>query len=146
MKFLNRRNKIRYVKEPPIILSDAYYSTDEIMVGRWIDGKPLYRKVIEFPNEGFVTGGNIYSHGINDIDKVVDFDLGMYSLTSGEYCKNRMSLSNYDNNNSYVAGKFWMNATACSRTRVSFDLGADWTPGGVYAYPMFRLTVLYTKI
>lgn len=146
MKLLNRRNKIRYEKEPPTLLSDVNYSTDEIVVGRWIDGKPLYRKVIEFPNEGFIAGNNIFNHGINNIDKVVDFDLGMYSLTSGEYCKNRMSLSNYVDNNSYVAGKFWMNAAACTRARVSFDLGTDWIPDGPYAYPMFRLTVLYTKI
>lgn len=44
-----------------------YYSTDEKVIGRWIDGKPLYQKVITFT----ITAPNnwtVYNHGIANID------------------------------------------------------------------------------
>ena len=49
----------------------ATYSTNEKVVGTWIDGKPIYRKVIDFgnlPNTGFKT----IEHNINDIDTVIN--------------------------------------------------------------------------
>lgn len=52
---------------PPELLEK--YSTDEIVVGTWIDGKPLYRKVIDFgvlPNN---TTKSV-SHNILNIDYI----------------------------------------------------------------------------
>lgn len=53
------------------VAKNAIYSTDEIVVGRWINGKPLYRKV-------FITNNNIqadqtyeFSHGIINADLVM---------------------------------------------------------------------------
>lgn len=46
------------------------YSTDEKVIGKWVNNKPLYRKVIyisSFPNQ---TTGN-YAHNINNLDFVV---------------------------------------------------------------------------
>ena len=43
------------------------YSTDEIVVGTWIDGKPIYRKVINFgslPNANFKN----VAHGIENFE------------------------------------------------------------------------------
>lgn len=48
------------------------YSTSEIRIGTWIDGKPLYRKVVNYgplPNNDAVS----VEHGISDIDKIVNF-------------------------------------------------------------------------
>lgn len=47
------------------------YSTNEQRIGTWIDGKPLYRKVINFgalPN----TTSKSVAHGISNIDYIVD--------------------------------------------------------------------------
>ena len=69
------------------------YSTDEIVVGTWIDGKPLYRKVVDlgtFPNNAEKT----VAHNIANIDvitKIYTFgrlsngltiSLGYYDVTA----------------------------------------------------------------
>ena len=48
------------------------YSTEEQVVGRWIDGKPLYRKVIEKTN----TQGSTITipHNILNIDKIISYN------------------------------------------------------------------------
>ena len=46
------------------------YSTDEIVVGKWIDGKPIYRKVIDcgaMPN----TGDKNVNHNIKNVSTFV---------------------------------------------------------------------------
>ena len=47
-------------------LGKEVYSTDETVIGTWIDGKPIYRKVIDF---GALPNANTKSvaHNINDI-------------------------------------------------------------------------------
>lgn len=45
-----------------------YYSTTEQIVGKWIDGKPLYRKVINFGTLPNNTTKNV-AHGISNVDK-----------------------------------------------------------------------------
>lgn len=49
--------------------SSDIYSTDEIVVGTWIDGKPLYRKVSEL-EPTFIKGTNYFSTGINNADAI----------------------------------------------------------------------------
>lgn len=59
----------------PDILANKFsradlYSTDEKMIGRWIDGKPLYQKTVDcgaLPNNATKT----VNHGITNIDKFV---------------------------------------------------------------------------
>ena len=45
------------------------YSTNEIIVGTWIDGKPIYRKVV---NVGSGSGIFTHPHGISNLDIVVN--------------------------------------------------------------------------
>ena len=42
------------------------YSTDEQVIGKWIDGKPIYRKTMQF--SGLSSGENVITHGIKDVD------------------------------------------------------------------------------
>ena len=45
------------------------YSTNETVVGKWIDGKPIYRKVVILSSdEGITNTGKVISHGIKYID------------------------------------------------------------------------------
>ena len=56
-----------------------YYSTSEMIVGKWIDGKPIYRKVIT--TNSLVPSGSNYlnvPHGINNLDKVVNIECIAY--------------------------------------------------------------------
>ena len=42
------------------------YSTNETVVGKWIDGKPIYRKTMEFSN--LSAGENAIPHGLQNIE------------------------------------------------------------------------------
>ena len=45
------------------------YSTNETVVGTWIDGKPIYRKVVILSSDQEITiKGTTVSHGIHYID------------------------------------------------------------------------------
>ena len=59
------------------------YSTDEQVIGTWIDGKPLYRKVIEMGN---MTKENykIKAHNIKNIKYARIVDVPIYFIT--KYC------------------------------------------------------------
>jgi len=64
----------------------THYSTDEQVVGTWIDGKPLYQKTIVTTTFSWSTAT---PHGIENIEEVVGIDctiwtnLGAYSLGKG---------------------------------------------------------------
>lgn len=50
------------------------YSTEEKIVGKWIDGKPIYRKVIEI-NSGLVSGENtINFSNISNLKEIVNIN------------------------------------------------------------------------
>lgn len=70
---------IRYTKTTDVAGSGTWtpqgvpahhYSTDEQIVGTWIDGKPLYEKTIKFNNKNVTAVENTSElvHGISDID------------------------------------------------------------------------------
>ena len=44
------------------------YSTTEQRIGTWINGKPLYRKVIEIPVSSITGAGTMISHGVTDLE------------------------------------------------------------------------------
>lgn len=47
------------------------YSTNEIIIGRWIDNKPIYRKVINFGSLPDTTSKSV-AHNIANIDFIVN--------------------------------------------------------------------------
>lgn len=46
------------------------YSTTEKVIGSWIDGRPIYRKVIHYTGT-LTSGGNNINHGISNLDNVI---------------------------------------------------------------------------
>ena len=59
------------------------YSTSETLTDKvWIDGKPIYRKVIEYEKSADTTTCDI-PHGITNIDKIIHLE--GYSLLGGYY-------------------------------------------------------------
>lgn len=51
--------------------SDCIYSTDEQIIGCWIDGRPVYQKVISLGSLPNVTAKNV-AHGVSNIGDVVN--------------------------------------------------------------------------
>lgn len=66
--------------------SEELYSTEEIRIGTWIDGKPLYRKVIEFttPESGngtaFTYDDNIQVVNLSGGIKKSDYSYRLFTL------------------------------------------------------------------
>lgn len=58
--------------------SRGIYSTKETKIGNWIDGKPIYRKVVNIPIPETQGQYNI-AHGITNIEKVINCDFKRYS-------------------------------------------------------------------
>ena len=64
------------------------YSTEELKIGKWINNKPLYRRVIELPNG---TGTNEEKHyaldslGINNVEEIYIGNPSFYTLDNQHY-------------------------------------------------------------
>ena len=65
------------------------YSTDEKVVGTWIDGKPLYRKTIVFPNgnSGTLTPVTytLSNYNISNVDNIFVVHPSYYSMGDRHY-------------------------------------------------------------
>lgn len=61
------------------VTNSNVYSTEETKVGTWIDGKPIYRKVLQ----GLTSTGNIV-HNISNLDYVIDVR-GICKKSNGNY-------------------------------------------------------------
>lgn len=59
------------------------YSTNEIRVGTWIDGKPIYRKVITIT--AFSTSGITVNTGITNINEIVNVKGTFYRSELSKY-------------------------------------------------------------
>lgn len=95
--------------------NDENYSTDEKVVGKWIDGKPLYRKILKY------TRNNInptieYNHNINNIEHI--------HLGNGSGIKRSANeTNNYYANYYYTPNDFCL--MLASDINIWFDVGAN---------------------
>jgi hypothetical protein len=69
--------QLRVVADESEISNISKYSTSEVKVGKWIDNKPIYRKVVTsstMPNNSPVS----IAHGISDIDTITKLEGYLY--------------------------------------------------------------------
>jgi hypothetical protein len=59
------------------VVNNCIYSTAEQIIGKWINNKPLYRKVISISNLVITTSLTTYPVGLINPDKIVKIDLSM---------------------------------------------------------------------
>lgn len=52
----------------------VHYSTDEHVVGTWIDGSTIYEKTLIIPKSSISSGSGTYTHGISDIYAIIDYE------------------------------------------------------------------------
>ena len=105
------------------------YSTDEIKIGRWYDGKILYRKVLNIGNYTWDTGTHEFIHGIDNLDTAVDLKItGFLPIYTCWY----VNWDNLINNNWTVDGeKIYIQCTSSGNdfTRVALILEYTKTTG-----------------
>lgn len=80
------------------------YSTAEQRIGTWIDGKPLYSKVINIGTLPSSATQVRYPHGILNLERIYKFDGIAYGKTDGSH--NGFALP-YTINSSTLVGIFW---------------------------------------
>lgn len=102
------------------------YSEEEIVVGKWIDGKPLYRKNLSFTPQAASSTTKSFKHNIDNIDNIIDIR-GMFKQTSGDY----LPSSSWAGTGNYL----WLFA---SKDYINYQ-NVGWTP------MLCQATLLYTK-
>ena len=93
---LNTTNKSNLVSAINEVNNTFDYSTEEQVIGKWIDGKPLYRKIVS----GNVPQSDQYptvATGITNLDKVVSISVVL------AYGDNRQYFSSERYNNYYLS-------------------------------------------
>lgn len=69
--------------DPPEGGSSEVYSTEETRIGTWVDGKPLYRRVVKATLPSGVTGTPFYT--ISNADEIVSYKVTAYYSSSNMY-------------------------------------------------------------
>lgn len=105
--YLDVDGDIRYYGD-----SIVEYSTSEKRIGKWVDGKPIYRKTI---NVGTVpSNGAVISHNINNLSRVIKLYGSGIDASSGEW----MQFPTSTNIRSYLAA-------SADTTKIYFSLGTS---------------------
>lgn len=96
------------------------YTTEEQVVGKWIDGKPIYRKVIPF-----ISVASYIATGITGLENIVKMECTIHQSSGG--WRNLPWL--YASNNAigggnWAGGFYYREDTNCVHFQVGTDLGA----------------------
>lgn len=107
------------------------YSTEEQIVGTWIDGRPVYEKTFDFSNPE--TGDTILNHGIENLDTLVSV-IGTFHRNDGY--KEPVPYPHND-------ASFMVALIDFSSTQMRRYVGSVYT--GVYKLTRATFTVRYLK-
>lgn len=107
----------------------VHYSTNEQVIGTWIDGKPLYQKTVDFGNLPNNTNKSV-NHNISNIDKILSLQTTGMNLTA----HSAISIPNVSNSS-------LNNMVALSATSTQVTIGSKVNVSVYYAY----VTLQYTK-
>ena len=112
------------------------YSTEEIVIGTWIDGKPLYQKTIIYNKSDFGSAGeHSLLHNIVNAEKIW-YDLSQSHVYTTEQV---WTMSNNNSETGYNFTGIWANKTTLS-VYISSNLFNFIQP-----YNSIVITVRYTK-
>lgn len=114
---------------------ELQYSTQEQVVGTWVDGKPLYQKTIDC---GYLLNSNRKSvpHNIANIDKIIEFNAFSYAydtLSDNAYFRPLPYLWFSDNT--------WQSSHALTADKTNIIIATYSDRTSEYAY----VTIQYTK-
>lgn len=109
------------------------YSTTEKVVGRWINNKPIYRKVIpcDFPSSSAIYIEQ--PHGISNIEMITDYHLIWYDIEDARWY-------NYFKD---TTGTYYVQADGCSTTKFkikSSSTGVNWHNRTKWRYAIIEYT------
>lgn len=100
------------------------YTTEEQVIGTWIDGNPIYRKVLVIPKSAFgsgtaTTGNTItYAHGITNLDLVINCNCFWEDTSYGGRRIRHLPMS-------YWQSYSWSMQAIVGTDVISFETGGD---------------------
>ena len=91
-------------------LKSNNYSSNEKCIGTWINGKPLYRKIVAIANIGAALTNDI-AHGISNLDQITNSFIVLYSGNGNFYPLpwTRGGYAGYQINRQYI--NFWFSSS-----------------------------------
>lgn len=112
------------------------YSKTEVKTGAtWIDGKPVYRKVVEFTTPTTAGAGtNFYPHGISGLKRLVDLRV----MTIGSDTVQRILNFSY-----YGSPDSWSASIYVNSANIAYEHGVNWT--NYHLGQVFYAILEYTK-
>ena len=117
------------------ITSLKNYSTEEVIIGKWIDGKPIYGKVVYVNNLANNGEKNVPCNiGANVIDQMIKHDLVWYDSVDKSWFYGKR----WDTNSIYIT----YNYSTASDYMLIKSVGTNWSARTSKAYAIFE----YTKI
>ena len=109
------------------------YSTEEKIIGKWIDGKPIYRKVVYINNLANNGDKNVPCNiGANVIDQMIKHDVVWYDSTD----KSWFSGKRWDSPSIYIAYNY---STTGDYVWIR-SVGTNWSARTSKAYAIFEYT------
>lgn len=129
---LKTNSKTNLVNAINSIIDAEIYSTDEIKTNKvWIDGKPIYRKVVSvnFPTSSSTATTN---HNISNIDTVTDYELIWLDTADSKWYKSYKD----------TTGQYYVQADGISSTSVYVKSGSnyDWAKRTANRYAIIEYT------
>lgn len=113
---------------PVTVDPDYVYNTDETVIGQWIDGKPLYRKVIT----GTLSSPYSFVHNIANLGTIVRLE---------GYAKSASTTRNL--NLSYFGDASWDSELSINATYIIIEAGSSYL--NAHTGYTFTVTIEYTK-
>nr|DAQ91809.1 MAG TPA: hypothetical protein [Caudoviricetes sp.] len=114
-------------------INKSTYSTTEKVVGKWINGKPLYRKVINFTTTISADTTLEINHGVNNVEMIWFDPIGCFMWASSGLGYN-IPMIGYSGN---ITDKLY---TFVDKTKISIHANGSW--GTIWTK---YITLLYTK-
>ena len=116
------------------------YSTEEKIVGTWIDDKPIYRKTVEFSTSTLSAGENYVSHGLQNIELLmVNKDWSFLVNEDNNHKVTTWQFGNSVNTNATTISDYSCNIVWVDASAISIYIGSRLNPKKVI------ITFEYTK-
>ena len=115
------------------------YSTNETIVGKWINGKPIYRKTVEFSTSTLHAGENYVSHGLQNIELLMVNKNWSFLVDDHDGVVSVWQLGNSVNGDISSFSQYSCNIVWTNASTISIYIGSGLSPKKVI------ITFEYTK-
>lgn len=104
-------------------VNNRNYSTDEQIIGKWIDGKPIYRKTFNFEN---ISAGSTKKISISDIYTTID---QIITINGIAYCSEFQQWYNIPNTHTNMSSFYINSVIEGASQELTVRAGSGFTNG-----------------